>query len=80
MAVKKAVKGEAVTVKTLAAELCRQFDLIQDLRYELEGLRDEVEFLKSDVDFLRSDVDDVQAGQAKINKRRVRNGKAKSVR
>jgi cell division protein FtsB len=70
--------GQAV--KDLCGVVEKQYRLIEDLRGELEALRDEVEFVKSDVEFLRSDVDDVQAGQAKTNKRRVRNGKAKSVR
>jgi hypothetical protein len=56
--------GQAV--KDLCGVVEKQYHLIEDLRGELEALRDEVEFVKSDVD-------DVQAGQAKTRKRRVRN-------
>jgi len=54
MAVKKAVKDKAVTVKTLAAELCRQFDLIAELRVDLEATRDEVGFPTDDVQDLQA--------------------------
>jgi len=47
-------KKDVGTAQALAAELVRQFELIRDLRQDLEELRDEVAFLQADVDDLNN--------------------------
>jgi cupin superfamily acireductone dioxygenase involved in methionine salvage len=76
MAVKKAVKSEAAkgdvrqAVKDICAVVDRQYQMILDLRYDLEQVRDEVGFLTDDV---LSVQESVQAKTKTNNKRRVRN-------